>query len=361
MLTCFLHVFRPLDREYKSVYKFVVVATDGGRYDAKTTSVPVQITLTDVNDNRPVFAEYPFLGNVPIGSQPGRNIMQVKATDADLGLNGEIVYSFLQEQEKPKFRIHPSSGIVTATSSLAQDNGKVFHLEVLAKDKGNPPQSAVGLIELRVGEVPKQTPFLKFQNDESLDVVVTENSPSGTEIIQVTAVRSDGRRQHISYSIGSGNDYDTFSIDEDSGLVRVNDPKRLDAELLNNVITVGNDVGRIIRRRSIEGQQAKEEPRDSATHTLILVARTVGPEPLVAYSKLVVRVSDVNDNPPIFTQMQYSATVLEGNTKGNFVVNVSRDSMFFFPLFASSNYNLNDFTTSVPCSFRYPPATLTRV
>lgn len=311
-----------MDREYQSVYNFLVVATDGGRYDAKSTSVPVQITLTDVNDNRPVFTEYPFLGHVAIGSQPGRNILQVKATDADLGLNGEIVYSFLHEEEKPKFRIHPNSGVVTATSSLAQDNGRIFHLEVLARDKGNPPQSATGMIEIRVGEASELSPVLKFQN-ETYDIVITENSPSGAEIIQVTAVRSDGRRQHISYSIGSGDDYDTFSIDGDSGLVRVNDPKRLDAELWNNAPSTATDE-RNAWRRSLEGRQMKEEPRDSATHTLILVARTMGPEPLLAYTKLVVRISDVNDNPPIFTQMQYSATVLEGNTKGDFVVKVSQ-------------------------------------
>ncbi|XP_046738187.1 protein dachsous [Diprion similis] len=312
----------PLDREFQGVYNFLVVATDGGKYDAKSTSVPVQITLTDVNDNRPVFTEYPFLGHVAIGSQPGQNILQVKATDADLGANGEVVYSFLNEQEKPKFRIHPSSGIVTATSSLAQENGKVFHLEVVARDKGNPPQSSKGLIEIRVGEASDMSPVLKFQND-TYEIVMTENSPSGSEVIHVTAVRSDGRRQHISYSIGYGDDFNTFSIDENSGLVRVNDPRRLDAEIWDTAATRDDEAARSTWRRSMEGQPTKEEPRDSATHTLTLVAKTMGPEPLVAYAKLVVRVSDVNDNPPIFTQMQYSATVLEGNTKGDFVVTVS--------------------------------------
>ncbi|XP_024947273.1 protein dachsous isoform X2 [Cephus cinctus] len=313
----------PLDRERQSVYNFLVVATDGGKYDAKSTSIPVQISLTDVNDNAPVFGKYPFRATVPIGSQPGQNILRVTATDPDLGINGEIIYSFLREEEKPKFRIHPISGVVTATSSLAQDNGKIYHLEVLAKDKGSPPRTAKGLIELRIGDVSDLIPVLKFQN-ETYEVVVQENSSAGTAILQVTAVRSDGRRQHISYSIGSGNDFETFSIDEDTGLVRVNDPKRLDAELWNDVTALSDDDGRSNSwRRSLEGQQPKEEPRESATHTLTLLARTVGLDPLEAYTRLTIRVSDVNDNPPIFTQMQYSATVLEGNTKGNFVVKLS--------------------------------------
>nr|XP_033326579.1 protein dachsous [Megalopta genalis] len=317
----------PLDRERQSTYSFVVIATDSGKYDAKSTSIPVEIRVSDVNDNAPVFAEYPFRARVSIGTQPEKNILRVVATDADEGLNGEIVYSFFHEQEKPKFRIHPTTGAVTAALSLSQDNGKTYHLEVLARDRGNPPRSARGLIELQVGNLADLLPALKFQN-ESYEVVILENSAAGTEVVQVTAVRSDGRRQHVSYSLGSGNDFGTFAIDEDTGLVRVNDPARLDAELWTDMRVRPAD-GQIDEGRtnawgrSLEGQLSKEEPRESSKHVLTVVARTIGSDPLEAYVQLVVRVSDVNDNPPVFTQTQYSATVLEGNVKGDFVVKLS--------------------------------------
>ena len=304
-----------------------MVATDGGKDDTKRTLIPVEINISDVNDNAPVFEKYPFEARVPVATQPGQNILRVKATDADYGANGEIIYTFLREQDKPKFRIHPSTGVVTATSSLAQENGKIYHLEVLARDKGNPPLSARGLVKIRVGDLAELTPVLKFQND-TYEVIVQENSSKGTEVLQVTAVRSDGRRQRISYSIGTGNDFRSFDIDEESGLVRINDPTRLDAELWNDLSVIdinpevadeqsGNSWG-----RSLDGQMTKESPRETSRHVLTLVARTTGPEPLEAYAKLIVRVSDVNDNPPIFTQTQYSATVLEGNSKGDFVVKV---------------------------------------
>ena len=205
-------------------------------------------------------------------------------------------------------------------------------MEVLARDKGNPPRASKGLIEVRIGDSDDSTPVLRFQN-ETYQVIVQENSAVGTEVVRVTAVRSDGRRHHISYSIGSGNDYLTFAIDEDTGLVRVNDPKRLDAELLTDLAMQEyhpNDMnGENSWERSLDGQQPREVPRESSRHVLTLVARTAGPEPLEAYAKLIVRVSDVNDNPPIFTQSQYSATVLEGNAKGNFVVKVSQDEKFY--------------------------------
>lgn len=316
-----------------------MVATDSGRYDAKSTSIPVEINISDVNDNAPIFEEHPFRTRVPIGTQPGQNILRVSAKDADDGANGDIVYSLINEQEKPKFRIHPNTGEVTASLSLSQDNGRTYHLEVLAQDKGNPPKSAKGLIELQVGDLADLTPSLKFQND-TYNVVVQENSAVGTEIVKITAVRTDGRRQRITYSIASGNNYDTFAIDEDTGLLRVNDPTRLDAELWNDLtIKPDNELPDDTVRtnswgRSLEGQQPKEEPRESSRHILNIAARTTGQEVLEAYVKVIVRISDVNDNPPIFTQIQYSATVLEGNTKGDFVVKVRE----FYNLKLSSLY-----------------------
>ncbi|XP_070151025.1 protein dachsous isoform X3 [Polyergus mexicanus] len=316
-----------LDRERQNSYTFQVIAADSGKYDAKSTSIIVEINVSDVNDNAPVFEEYPFRTRVSSGIQPGQNILRVSANDADDGANGDIVYSFLHEQEKPKFRIHPSTGEVTASLSLSQDNGKIYHLEILARDKGNPPKSAKGLIELQIGDFADLAPALKFQND-TYNVVVQENSAAGTEIVQITAVRTDGRRQHVSYSIVSGNDFDTFAIDAGTGLLRVNNPTRLDAELWNDLtVKPSDDLPDEATRtnswgRSLEDQQPKE-PRESSRHILNIMAKTAGPDILEAYVKVIVRLSDVNDNPPIFTQTQYSATVLEGNAKGDFVVKLS--------------------------------------
>ncbi|XP_063989981.1 protein dachsous [Diachasmimorpha longicaudata] len=305
-----------LDRERQATYNFLVVATDGGLYDAKSTTIPVEINLSDVNDNSPVFEINPFRATVPSSTQPGHNILQVKAKDSDVGINGEIIYSFSHEEEKPKFRIHPTTGVITATTTLVQEFGRTFHLSVIARDRGNPPKSSTALIELKVGDADDLNPMLMFQNN-TYEAVIPENSPFNTEIIRVTAVRSDGRRQHMSYSIGTGNEYDTFIIDEESGTVKVNDPSRLDAELSMNFDDHHN------LWKSNSDNHMSKDIRVSSSRILTLVAKTTGPDPLEAYARLVIRISDVNDNPPIFTQSQYSATVLEGNAKGNFVVKLS--------------------------------------
>lgn len=300
-----------------------MVATDGGKYDARKTFIPVEVTVTDVNDNPPVFEEYPFKASITISIQPGENILQIKAHDADSGLNGEVLYTLAKEQDKLKFRVHPNTGMITVTSSMTEADEKVYYLEILAKDKGNPPMSATGLVEIRYGDLADSRPVLKFQND-SYHVVVQENAPHNTDVITVTAVRSDSRLQNISYAIGSGNEFYCFSIDEKSGLVRVNDSAMLDAEFWKDYSsTFSNDH---VVNSSVAWVGTYSETFTAATYSklvLTLVAKTSGLERLVAYARLVVKISDVNDNAPIFTQAHYTATVLEGNAKGDFVAKVS--------------------------------------
>lgn len=128
-----------------------------------------------------------------------------------------------------KFRMNPSTGILTAVKSLSDDNGRVIHLKVMARDKGNPPQSTIGLIELRVGDISASVPNLRFQN-EVYTVSLMENVPSGHFVVQLNAVRNDGRRQRIIYSIESGNDDDAFTIDANTGEIKVQNSASLDYE-----------------------------------------------------------------------------------------------------------------------------------
>lgn len=280
-----------LDREKVREYNFMVVATDGGLYNARKQSVPVQIIVEDVNDNKPVFEMYPFKGQVSSFVQPGQKLIQVAAHDDDEGSNGDIVYSILNDSSN-RFRLNPNTGILTATQSLSEDNGRLIHLKIMARDKGNPPQSSLGLIELHVGDISADMPMLRFQN-ETYSVALMENVMSGYSVVQLNAVRSDGRRQKIIYSIESGNDDGAFDIDAKTGEIKVQNTASLDYEERN--------------KNGIE---------------LIAVARTDSAPFLYGYCKVIVRLLDENDNAPRFTQHYYQTTVWESNNKGTFVMQV---------------------------------------
>ncbi|XP_060803701.1 protein dachsous [Amyelois transitella] len=279
------------DREKTNVYHFEAVATDEGRYIARSQRVSVEVTINDVNDNKPIFTKYPFKEQVASLTPPGQSLLRVSATDNDIGTNAEILYELL-DTSNHKFRISPTTGVLTASQSLASENGKLIHLKVIAKDKGNPPQSSVGLIEIRVGDFSEQT-TLNFQNS-TYNVTIEENMPYGKHVLHVTAVRSDGRRQRIIYEIGSGNDQYAFEIDSNTGVIRVNDSANLDYE-------------------SYPGPKRH----------LVVVARTEGSPVLYGYCDVTINLLDQNDHAPRFTQQQYIANVLEGNAKGEFVVQLA--------------------------------------
>lgn len=187
---------RYFDRERKSSYTFEVRATDGGRYDARSEKAQIHISVTDVNDNKPVFVKYPFMADVPAFTQPSQQLLQIMAEDKDEGANGEILYSLINEPANSKFRIHPSTGVLTATTSLTMDSGRLFHLQVLARDKGSPSLSSTGLIEIKVADAAgadvasAAQVTLRFQN-ATYNVQLDENSAVGKDVIQV------GHRKHF--------------------------------------------------------------------------------------------------------------------------------------------------------------------
>lgn len=285
----------------------MVVATDGGRYDARSQRVPIQITIDDVNDQIPVFDKYPFTAQVAALVQPGQQLLQITATDADQGTNGEIVYSLSNDEFNNKFRINPTTGVLSATQSLASENGKLLHFEVIARDKGNPPQSATGLIELRVGDVPQNLPVLRFSKD-AYNVTLVENTSAGYLVLHLNAVRSDGRRQNhkIIYAFGSGNEDGIFAIDGSTGEIRVHNSDKLDFE-------------RFRRRNTVNNPAAA----NGSGIRLIIVARTEGAQSIYGYCEIYITLEDQNDNSPRFTQQYYSAAVWEGKSKGTFVMQVT--------------------------------------
>lgn len=112
-------------------------------------------------------------------------------------------------------------------------------------------------------------------------------------------MRSDGRRQKISYSLASGNEERAFDITL-SGVIRVRDSRKLDFET-------------------------------SPTLKLVVMAQaegSTGPS-LYGYAHVLVNLIDQNDNTPKFTQQQYSAAVWEGNNKGTFVMQVRIINTYF--------------------------------
>ncbi|XP_004690495.1 PREDICTED: cadherin-1 [Condylura cristata] len=136
-----LKVTEPLDRELIPKYTLFshAVSSNG---NAIEEPMEIVITVTDQNDNKPVFTQQVFEGSVMEGALPGTSVMQVTATDADDDVNthnAAIAYSILsQEPKQPHssmFTIDRQTGVIHVISTgLDRESVPTYTLEVQAAD-----------------------------------------------------------------------------------------------------------------------------------------------------------------------------------------------------------------------------------
>lgn len=83
------------DSETTRVYRFNVVATDHGGDAKLSSSVLVEVTVMDENDNPPRFSDDVYHGSVVENSIPGEVIVSMTTTDADVSLENRLVTCYI--------------------------------------------------------------------------------------------------------------------------------------------------------------------------------------------------------------------------------------------------------------------------
>lgn len=86
---------RPMDCEVTRVYRFSVVATDHGGDVTLSSSVLVEVAVTDENDNPPEFSDEVHRGSVVEDSSPGEVLVSMTTTDADVSLENRLVTCYI--------------------------------------------------------------------------------------------------------------------------------------------------------------------------------------------------------------------------------------------------------------------------
>ncbi|XP_026227263.1 protocadherin-16-like isoform X2 [Anabas testudineus] len=127
-----LSTSRSLDRERRAKYTLEVVAADRGSPPLSTT-VTVEIKVLDVNDNSPVFSKTSYSVEVSEDAREGTQVLQVSATDADEGQNGEVLY-FLSQDAHGAFTVDENTGRITTSASLDREKLASYSFQVFAVD-----------------------------------------------------------------------------------------------------------------------------------------------------------------------------------------------------------------------------------
>ena len=161
---------KPLDREKKISYVLIIKASEDcasvpdqvSEFNpVDNTQLRLNIIVIDVNDNSPVFHRSTFTGGVSTDLEFGTKFMQVKATDADSGINSQIEYSVCGDverlnsegfgaHEKTPFLVEPDTGEVALNFDPQENQKGFFSFDVCAQDiEGNKDTAKVVVYLLR--------------------------------------------------------------------------------------------------------------------------------------------------------------------------------------------------------------------
>ncbi len=126
-----------------------------------------------------------------------------------------VVFSPQGGDSERKFQINPDTGQLSC-QPLDREVNSLYNLTILAIDGGNPPQSSVSSILLRVIDVNDNDPrFTQSYYSDSIPEDITK----GTSVLQVEAVDLDeGVNAAVAYSINNSAQ-GQFKIDNVTGVL----------------------------------------------------------------------------------------------------------------------------------------------
>ncbi|XP_067256347.1 cadherin-1-like [Chanodichthys erythropterus] len=212
-----LFVTRALDRETKASYRLEAHATG---VDANVGEKPMEIIVhvLDQNDNRPVFTQNSFNGNVPEAAEIGHEFMTVTATDADDPEtdNAEIRYSIIkQEPESPNpnmFQINSvTGGILVNSLGLDREKWSKYTLTVVVTDMEGKGYQTTGTAVITVTDSNDNAP----QFDQPSHTVSVPENKVGAEVAKLTVTDGDEEGSpawSTKYRIISGDKGGFFSV-----------------------------------------------------------------------------------------------------------------------------------------------------
>ncbi|CAL7939565.1 unnamed protein product [Xylocopa violacea] len=164
-----LTLVRPLDKEGidgpASVYVNVICerkhTLDPGFV------IPVNIRVTDANDNAPQFVNAPYVLNISEVTVVGTRVLQgVRAVDADQpGPYSTVQYAVLPGPHSDYFVfVNALEGTLVLRKPLDYETLANFSVDIRAQDQGNPPKSSTTTLYVNVIDADDQNPA--FQNDQ---------------------------------------------------------------------------------------------------------------------------------------------------------------------------------------------------
>lgn len=99
----------------------------------------------------------------------GHEILQVHATDKDLGINAKITYYF-HKGANSDFKIDPETGVIRILNKLDYDRKNKYQIEMIAEDHGTPPLTGTATLIINVKNINNKAPYF-FPEVQKTEVI----------------------------------------------------------------------------------------------------------------------------------------------------------------------------------------------
>uniref|UniRef100_A0A8C7V5C9 Protocadherin 10b n=1 Tax=Oncorhynchus mykiss TaxID=8022 RepID=A0A8C7V5C9_ONCMY len=255
----------------------------------------VEIEVVDINDNPPSFPETDITVEISESATPGTRFPLESAFDPDVGSNALRTYDittnnyfYLDVQTQTDGNKFAE---LVLEKPLDREQQAAHRYVLTAVDGGQPPRTGTALLVVKVLDSNDNVPVF---DQPVYSVSLQENAPVGTLVIQLNATDLDeGQNGEIVYSFSnhiSSRVKDLFAIDARTGRIEVC------------------------------GEVDFEE---SSLYQIFVQAKDLGPNAVAAHCKVLVKVTDVNDNAPEITFSTVTESVSERAAPGTVIALLS--------------------------------------
>lgn len=296
-----LVLMKELDRETQASYALELVATDGGN-PPRSGKTKINVKVKDYNDNSPIFERNHFSVEIPEDAPVGFLLLDLNAVDPDEGLNGEVVYGLgnqVPSEIRQLFRVDRKTGRITLESPMDYESKTTYEFDVQASDLGQSPSPpTICKVVVQVQDVNDNAPEITITPMTSMAAGVAHVSEAAAKDTFVALISTSDRDSGVNGQVHCtlyGHDH--FRLQqayEDSYMIVTTAP--LDREKI-------------------------------AEYNLTVVAEDLGSPPFRTITQYTVRLTDENDNAPIFSKAAYELSIVENNAPGAYITTVvARDS-----------------------------------
>ena len=287
-----LNVTEPLDRETRPFYELQLTASDRGNL---TSTIPIHISISDINDNVPSFdQQQPYTANVSESTLPSltKSLLRIHAIDNDSNENGRVTYHFspqVSDSIRQTFQLNAETGDLFLLQSLDYEQHKEYRIQVTAQDSGPVSVPVYTVIIINVEDENDNVPTMNLRVSEYFHLVnntlyISEATPLNTLLMHIIV-----------------QDLDSNLNGKVQCMIEPLQPKLNLTNTINNMFAVYNE------------EMFDRETR--ANYSIRLIVEDSGLKKRHrAVRELQLIITDVNDSPPIFTQAAYIISVQEEET-----------------------------------------------